>query len=591
MSERNGFIKIDGNYVFLVLTEQTGQDFTFYLQNDREARRVRDILRSQSGEIESLSLPPEAGEISADDQIKGEHHSDAGPRSEKVRHRDRYSYACRLCLLRPILQKSDLKRDDQKRPLLLQRLADAWRSEEQTPYEPILKLLPETKKNLDVVLPGKNDLINILLKELNDLLKNGGLQGILTTPDQFTGDEKNLADQIIEAGARRRIVDYLRLCALFESELKPLKERVTCGRVLAALSYGGKVWSLSFREQDTDSGYQPGTSTGNNLNSIEELSHLLYEELFYVVGRSEIIERTPLSEKNAAAQPKSCSQRMAEHRGEKLQELSGLVVITGSTNSAKSLVTRGLIDLYLTHLKESGSLGRRPHLITYENPIERHFTADTYTPSNDHPQLDVAMSALAKEIDYTPRQHLIDVGPLTEALTEALRQTPKVLFVGETRDKKDWRALVDFASTGHLVITTAHAGSLVEAMHKIFEATRATTPADRAEVAGRLLAVVHLKRTDVRLERPDDADLKYGVLVPALWRRVPRGLNALTADGLASVLPHSFSDADDPCSCLGRTYAVGQLLELAQPRFSEADYEWLKEHLNLKAIDWDLDGA
>jgi hypothetical protein len=261
--------------------------------------------------------------------------------------------------------------------------------------------------------------------------------------------------------------------------------------------------------------------------------------------------------------------------------MSGLVVIAGSTNSAKSLVTRGLIHLYLENVLKDNKRKRRPHLITFEDPIEKYFAGDTCIPHDAHTQQDVAMEALKKKIDYTPRQQLKDRENLQEALLDALRQTPKVFFVGETRKKEDWRELIDFAGTGHLVITTAHASSLLDTMHKIFLATEAKTPADRSEVASRLLAVVHLKRAEI-------SGYQIGALVPALWRSVPRGLNALTAEGLASLLPHSNSDNKDPTSCLGRKYFVERLLELAATRNPPDE---LKTRLTVKAIYWDLQGA
>ena len=47
--------------------------------------------------------------------------------------------------------------------------------------------------------------------------------------------------------------------------------------------------------------------------------------------------------------------------------------------------------------------------------------------------------------------------------------------------------------TGHLVVTTSHAGSLIESIGNILQAARAVTPSDRSNKGGRLLAVVHLK--------------------------------------------------------------------------------------------------
>ena len=51
----------------------------------------------------------------------------------------------------------------------------------------------------------------------------------------------------------------------------------------------------------------------------------------------------------------------------------GLIVVSGSTDSCKSLVTRGLIDFYLDARRRPRAIGdwkRRPHLVTFEDPIE-----------------------------------------------------------------------------------------------------------------------------------------------------------------------------------------------------------------------------
>src|SRR5258708_31400051 len=115
-------------------------------------------------------------------------------------------------------------------------------------------------------------------------------------------------------------------------------------------------------------------------------------------------------------------------------------------------------------------------------------------------------------IDYTPRQKGIDAESLDEVLCDALRQKPSAVYVGETRDDKDWVKLLGFGGTGHLVFTTFHAGSLVEAMHKILRAAGAETPEGRSEVAQRILALIHLRQEVIGGE---------SVLLPALglWTR------------------------------------------------------------------------
>jgi hypothetical protein len=191
------------------------------------------------------------------------------------------------------------------------------------------------------------------------------------------------------------------------------------------------------------------------------------------------------------------------------------------------------------------------------------------------------MLAAKDRIDYTPREkgEQKDVGSLKAALADALRQTPTVFFVGETRNKKDWRQLIDFAGTGHLIVTTAHAGSLTEAMHKIFEALEVKTPAERSEIANRLLGIAHIRRYS-----GDGVE----ILVPAVWRRTPTGKNALTAEGLSSLLPYKPKADDVEKGCLGRAWFAEKLIApIPDDNLSREN----KDNLKKKIIGWDLEGV
>src|ERR1700676_145801 len=178
--------------------------------------------------------------------------------------------------------------------------------------------------------------------------------------------------------------------------------------------------------------------------------------------------------------------------------------------------------------------------------------------------------------DCTQREHGSDAKTLTEVLKDALRQTPTMLFVAETRNARDWKRLLEFAGTGHLVITTAHADSLVEAMGNILKETESDTPATRSIVADRLLAVVHVKNDEVAFTP---------FLVPAIWHRTPLGIKALMAEGLSSLLPNT-APALTPGSrprfpgSLGRYWFAR---ELAKKGRNAAIVERVKR----KALEWD----
>ncbi len=198
----------------------------------------------------------------------------------------------------------------------------------------------------------------------------------------------------------------------------------------------------------------------------------------------------------------------------------GVIVIAGATGSRKTTFAREIARRHIERLL--GASSERPHIVTYEDPIESWFA--------DSPE-----QASRSGFEYTPRQRHVDVDDLKEAVNDALRQKPALLYVNEVRDVEDWKSLLFFAGTGHLAITTTHAGSLTETFERILAAAAADTAAKRAEIASRIVAVVHLKK------------LK-GTFVPALWVQTARGRMALTQEGLGSLVP------DPEKGCFGRTH-------------------------------------
>jgi len=202
-------------------------------------------------------------------------------------------------------------------------------------------------------------------------------------------------------------------------------------------------------------------------------------------------------------------------------EPAGLIVIAGTTNSSKSETSRGLIYALL----EGGSYARRPHILTLEDPIEKPLF-----------NLQSLKSSLYEaNVDYTARQLPRDCPNVAAGLRDALRQKPAVVYIGETRDEDDWKEILAFAGSGHLVITTTHAGSVVETIKKILKAAGAETPADFGIVAGCIRAVIHLVNIRVK---------GSFALLPAAWIGTTQSRASLVADGLSSILPERGPGAD-----------------------------------------------
>ncbi len=111
-----------------------------------------------------------------------------------------------------------------------------------------------------------------------------------------------------------------------------------------------------------------------------------------------------------------------------LRQTSGLLLLTGPAGSGKTTT----IYACLRHLAEAG--GR--HIITVEDPVEQIIPGTMQTEVNEAIGLDFARAA----------RHL-------------LRQDPQVLIIGEIRDEATAQLAVRAGLTGHLVISTLHAGS------------------------------------------------------------------------------------------------------------------------------------
>jgi len=257
-------------------------------------------------------------------------------------------------------------------------------------------------------------------------------------------------------------------------------------------------------------------------------------------------------------------------------DLHGLVVVAGATNTGKSRIARGLIYKFLkTQVAKSVGTTRRPHLVTFEDPIDEYWAED---PD----------AAKHTGVDYTPREKRKDANSLNEVVDAALRQTPSVFFVGETRDPQDWKEVFRFASTGHMCVTTSHSGSLTEAMGQLLLAMEAKSPAGRSEVAHRIMALVHLRSHKVVV---DGKTLK--VTLPAIWVRSPVSSMTLMADGLTALLPYreapikvTSSGGAKNLGCLGRSWFAERLLS----RSSEAVRRVFEEQVMSLAFKWDLEG-
>jgi twitching motility protein PilT len=114
--------------------------------------------------------------------------------------------------------------------------------------------------------------------------------------------------------------------------------------------------------------------------------------------------------------------------GEIVDLRNGVVLVTGPTGSGKSSTLAAIIDKM--------NAEKAYHILTIEDPIEflhRH-----------------------KKATIHQRELHSDTPTFALALRAALRQAPKVILVGEMRDRETIEIALEAAETGHLVMSTLH---------------------------------------------------------------------------------------------------------------------------------------
>jgi twitching motility protein PilT len=107
---------------------------------------------------------------------------------------------------------------------------------------------------------------------------------------------------------------------------------------------------------------------------------------------------------------------------------NGIVLVTGPTGSGKSSTLAAILN----KINDEKAV----HVVTIEDPIE--FL---------HPH---------KKATIHQRELHSDTPTFSLALRAALRQAPKVILVGEMRDKETIEIALEAAETGHLVFSTLH---------------------------------------------------------------------------------------------------------------------------------------
>lgn len=170
-------------------------------------------------------------------------------------------------------------------------------------------------------------------------------------------------------------------------------------------------------------------------------------------------------------------------------EKNGLVLVTGATGSGKS----STLAAVLRKVNQT----RAVHVVTLEDPVEFM-----------HPH---------EKATFNQRELGMDFDTFENGLRAALRQAPKIILVGEMRDRATVEIALHAAETGHLVLSTLHtidAGQTINRIIGMFEQAEEQLIRNRLasmlrwivaqrllpKIGGGRLAVLEIMRTSLRVQ-------------------------------------------------------------------------------------------
>ncbi len=158
---------------------------------------------------------------------------------------------------------------------------------------------------------------------------------------------------------------------------------------------------------------------------------------------------------------------------------NGLILVSGPTGCGKSSTLAALIqEINLTETR---------HIVTIESPVEY-----TFRPRRAY---------------IRQREVGRDTPSFEQGLLDAMREDPDVLMVGEMREPETMRLTLNASETGHLVLSTVHSGTCVEAIQRVVSAFPADIQGNVAAIlADCLVAVISQRlrfRPDLNMRVPE----------------------------------------------------------------------------------------
>ena len=122
-----------------------------------------------------------------------------------------------------------------------------------------------------------------------------------------------------------------------------------------------------------------------------------------------------------------------------IKEKNGIIFVTGGTGTGKTTTMAAMLN----EINKT----RNIHILTLEDPIEFVLTPVKAT--------------------FSQREFGRDFFSFQKGMRAAMRQAPKIIFIGEIRDRETMEIVLNAGETGHLVFSTLHTTSAAMTVNRI----------------------------------------------------------------------------------------------------------------------------
>lgn len=234
---------------------------------------------------------------------------------------------------------------------------------------------------------------------------------------------KNVSDLNITVGKSFQVESSGQLVTV---DLDPPFEKLTPFQTeifaLNLINYDRRLTEMLLTQGSCDSSYELPGKARFRVNIFSQRGN-------YSIVLRKLETKIPTIEELGLPEP---FKKMAE-------EKNGIILVTGATGSGKSTSLAAVLDA----INETKAC----HIITLEDPVEY-----------GHPH---------KKATFNQREMGQDFDTFANGLRAALRQAPKVILVGEMRDRETVEIAMSAAETGHLVVSTLHTVDAGQTINRI----------------------------------------------------------------------------------------------------------------------------